>query len=61
MLAQGYDGLHDTDIRAMSHEQLVEAVLRLTHVHEHCFDKSSSWSGFFLLPDDLADAFRGRV
>lgn len=60
MLAQGYNGLLDSDIRAMPHDQLVEAVLRLTHVHEKQFAPTDSWGGFFLLPDDLADAFRGR-
>lgn len=57
-LGAGY-GLKEEDIRAMSKKDLQEAVIRMFACECKKFAEDS-WHGSFLLPDDLADAFRGR-
>ena len=42
----------------MSHEELINAVLRLMNVKEV---KAEDYLGAVFLPDDLADTFRGRT
>ena len=59
-LGTGYSGLKESDIRAMSKEELQEAVIRMFACECIKFSDTDSWHGDFLLPDDLADAFRGR-
>lgn len=57
MILNSYDGLKEDDIRKLSHEELIQSVLRLFKVREiQCQD----WYGSGLLPDELADAFRNR-
>jgi hypothetical protein len=58
MLINSYDGLSEDSIRNMSHENLIYAVLRMFQVREI---KCEQYRGAGLLPDELADAFRGRV
>lgn len=47
----------ENDVRTMSHEELVQAVLRLFSVPTQ---KCEDWNGDCYIPDELADAFRGR-
>lgn len=44
----------------MTKEELQEAILRVFSLECYQFAKTDSWMGTFLLPDDIADAFRGR-
>jgi hypothetical protein len=55
-----YSGCFESDIMAMSKEELQKAVIRMFSVDFTPFAEGDSWNGDFLLPDDLADAFRGR-
>lgn len=57
-MLNGYDGITEAKIRAMSHDDLIEAVLRMMKVSEI---KCQDWYGAGLIPDQLADAFRGRL
>lgn len=57
MLIKGYDRISEEVIRSMSHEELIEAVLRMFNVRE---ENAENWRGSVYLPDDLADAFRAR-
>ena len=52
-----YEGLSEEDIRALSREELIDAVLRMFKVHSVRAEKCL---GDVMLPDSLADAFRGR-
>lgn len=55
-LNNSYHNMSIDDIKAMNHDELVEAVIRLTNVKMvNCED----WIGSCLIPDQLADAFRG--
>ena len=57
MILNSCDGLKEEDVRKLSHEELIQAVLRLFKVREiQCQD----WIGTGLLADELADAFRNR-
>lgn len=58
MILNAYSGITEKEIRDMSHEQLVEAVIRLLKVEQV---RANVFYGACLLPDSLADAFRGRV
>ena len=55
----GYHGCTEEDILQMTKEELQEAILRVFSVECYQFAKTDSWMGTFLLPDDIADAFRG--
>lgn len=57
MILNNYDGLSEEEIRNMSHEELVEAVLRLLKVKDV---QCENHYGSALLSDNLADAFRNR-
>jgi len=57
MILGQYNGCSEKDIRAMPYEDLVNAVIKMFSVQEI---KCEEWRGAGLLPDDLADAFRGR-
>lgn len=57
MLINSYDGLKEEDIRKLSHEELIQAVLRMFKVPNIA---CQNWLGEGLLPDELADAFRNR-
>ena len=57
MLLNNYDQITEEHIRALTHEELIQAVLRLLRTEEiQCED----WLGPGLIPDHLADAFRDR-
>ncbi len=58
MLITGYKGLSEDEVRAMSYDELVEAVLRMFKVYER---PAENWFGPVYLPDELADAFRNRA
>jgi DNA-directed RNA polymerase delta subunit len=58
MLLNNYSNITEEKIRSMSHEELINAVLRLMNVKEV---KAEDYLGAVFLPDDLADAFRGRT
>jgi hypothetical protein len=57
-MLNGYSEITEEEIRAMPHDKLVEAILRLMKVD---MVLAQNHRGAALLPDDLADAFRGRV
>ena len=57
MILNAYNGITEKEIRAMSREQLVEAVIRLLKVEQV---RANAFYGACLSPDSLADAFRGR-
>ena len=58
MLIDSYSDLSEKNIREMTHEELIQAVLRMFHVREiRCQD----YMGSGLLPDELADAFRNLL
>lgn len=57
MLLNAYSGLTEEEIKRMSHDELVEAVLRLMKVRSV---DSQGWFGNVLINDELADAFRNR-
>lgn len=57
MLLNSYNGLTEEDIRKLSHEELIQAVLRTFKVPKI---QCQNWFGDGLLPDELADAFRNR-
>ena len=44
----------------MPEDELREAVIRAFSVECRKFARDDSWMGSFLLPDEIADAFRGR-
>ena len=52
-----YNGLSECEIRTMSHEQLVQMVLRVVNMEAK---ECSEWRGSCLLMDDVADELRGR-
>lgn len=60
-LANSYQDLDDSSIINMPHDKLVEAVLRITNMGFHQFGEADSYRGAFLLPDEIADAFRNRI
>ena len=60
-IINGYHGYTKEDIMNMSEQNLREAVIRMFSVDTIEFGKDAGWMGDFLLPDELVDAFRGRV
>jgi hypothetical protein len=48
------------DIMKMPEDELRKAVIRAFSVECRNFARDDSWLGSFLLPDEIADAFRGR-
>lgn len=57
MILNSCDGLKEEDIRKLSHEELIQAVLRTFSCRTiNCQD----WFGTAYGLDDIADAFRGR-
>ena len=60
-IINGYDGCGKKDIMKMPENELREAVIRAFSVKTHKFHEGDSWLGAFVLPDEIADAFRGRV
>ena len=59
-IATGYSGCTKDDIMNMPEDELRKAVIRAFSVECRNFAKNDSWLGLFLLPDEIADAFRGR-
>jgi D-ribose pyranose/furanose isomerase RbsD len=59
-LLTSYNGLSEEDIRAMSHEELIQAVLRMFARNIERAGEYEDYSNV-LIPDHLADAFRGRT
>ena len=57
-ILNNYSEITESEIRAMSHRKLLAAVLRMMNVETV---KAQDYLGSALLPDDLADAFRGRI
>ena len=57
MILNAYGSITEDEIRYMSHNDLIEAVLRMLSVKE---ESAKDWNGYILLPDELADAFRNR-
>jgi hypothetical protein len=45
----------------MSKEELQKAILRIFSLKPRKFAPGDSWAGAFLLPDDIADVFRGYL
>jgi hypothetical protein len=58
MLKKHNNQMTESAIREMSHEELIQAVIRLLNV-EHV--EADGWRGAVYLPDELADAFRNRL
>ena len=58
-IKNSYHGCAEEDIMSMSKKELQEAVLRVFSLKPYTFKQTDSWMGVFLLPDDIADAFRG--
>jgi len=54
-LETSFSGLSEKEIRAMPHDKLVEAVVRLIKVQEI---RCQHYRGAGYLPEDFADAFR---
>lgn len=59
-IATRYSGCMKEDIMNMPEDELRKAVIRAFSVECRNFAKNDSWMGSFLLPDEIADAFRGR-
>ena len=57
MFLHEYDELTDEVVRAMPIEELQNAVIRMLKVE--CVN-ADDYNGFVLIPDKMADAFRGR-
>lgn len=57
MLKNHNDKMTEEAIRKLSHEELVQAVLRMINVKSV---NAQDWLGVVYIPDQLADAFRGR-
>lgn len=57
MLSKHNDLMTEEKIRAMSHEELIDAVIRLINVKSV---DAQNYFGAVYLPDELADAFRER-
>ena len=56
-----YHGCTEEDVMSMSKEELQKAILRIFSLKPRKFAPGDSWSGAFLLPDDIADVFRGYL
>ena len=56
MLKNHNDEMTEERIRAMSHDELVQAVIRMLNVE---YEEAEQWRGAVCIPDKLADAFRG--
>jgi len=52
------DGLSETDIRALSHEELIEVVLHMLDVD---VVKAEDYIGSVVLVDSVVDALRNRI
>ena len=57
MVKEHNSEMRESKIREMSHEELIEAVIRMFSVEAV---NSEEWRGAVYLPDQLADAFRGK-
>jgi hypothetical protein len=58
MLKKHNNQMTESAIREMSHEELIQAVIRLLNVRHV---EADDWRGAVYLPDELADAFRNRL
>ena len=59
-IKDSFHGCTEKDIMRMGKEELQEAVLKIFSLEWRKFAPGDSWAGAFLLPDDVADAFRGN-
>jgi hypothetical protein len=59
-LKDSFAGCREEDVMKMTKEELQQAVLRVFSLECFTFAENDSWRGEFLLPDDVADAFRGN-
>lgn len=57
MLKNHNSEMTEASIRAMSHEQLIEAVIRMLNVP---YENAATWHGQICVPDNLCDAFRNK-
>ena len=60
-IISSYYGCTKEDIMNMPEDKLREAVIAAFSVECRNFAENDSWMGSFLLPDEIADAFRGRL
>jgi hypothetical protein len=60
-ILNGYSGCSVEDILSMPEQELRLAILRAFSVRPHKFSDGDSMRGFYLLEDEVADAFRGRT
>jgi len=61
-ISNSYHGCSNEDIMSMPEDELRQAVIRMfSSVRCINFAKTDSWMGSFMLPDDVADAFRDRL
>ncbi len=58
-IISSYSGCTKEDIMNMPEDKLREAVIAAFSVECRNFAENDSWVGSFLLPDEIADAFRG--
>ncbi len=61
MLIKDYGGLDEESIRGMSHDELIEAVLRIFKKVEYVKPCNYYENADLIHPDDIADAFRNRL
>lgn len=58
LILNSYSGCDELSIRCKSKAELEDAVIRMFSLATNQFSDGDSYHGEFLLPDDLADAFR---
>jgi hypothetical protein len=58
-IKDSYRGCTEEDIMRMGKKELQKAILRIFSLEPRKFAPGDSWAGAFLLPDDIADVFRG--
>lgn len=59
MILNNYDQITEEEIRQLSKEELVQAILRVLTLEPRGY--SAFWDDSCYLRDDIADAFRGRI
>lgn len=57
MISDSYNGLDENSIRAMSHKELISAMLRIVALNEI---NMQDWRGSGIPSDNIANAIRGR-
>jgi len=60
-IINSYDGCSVDSVMKMTEQELREAIIRVLSIESIEFSETDSWSGSFILPDKIADAFRGKM